>query len=340
MSLARYIRQIVQGTGSVNDLPEPEAHDLYAAVLDGGASELETGAMLAALRLKGETHTELLGFYRAMSDRVHALKVSSATPRPLVFATYGGGRNEPNLLALLPLMLQRLGIPVLLHGTLEGGDRVASVYILRHLGILPCVTLAQAQKAMDQDGLAFVPTAVLCPALAAQLALRSRLGFRNTAHTLAKVINPFQQRSVQVASATRCEQFSRLEALLSATGVEALLLKGTEGEPFANPRQRPRMLYFKDGVRRTLFDEEPVSCRGSVSLPAAVDAAATAAWIRLAVNGRVPVPHPLVNQFACCLFASGYTEDMNQAKAIAAVEAGGLAPRPVDDVAAQTLVTQ
>jgi len=38
------------------------------------------------------------------------------------------------------------------------------------------------------------------------------------------------------------------------------------------------------------------------------------------------VPHPLVNQLACCLYAAGYTEDMNQAKAIAAVEAGGLTP--------------
>ncbi len=43
--------------------------------------------------------------------------------------------------------------------------------------------------------------------------------------------------------------------------------------------------------------------------------------------GQVPIPHPLVNQLACCLYASGYTDDMNQAKAIAAVEAGGLTPQ-------------
>lgn len=64
-----------------------------------------------------------------------------------------------------------------------------------------------------------------------------------------------------------------------------------------------------------------------MSLPATIDAAATAAWIRQAMAGQVPIPHPLVNQLACCLFASGYTDDMNQAKAIAAVEAGGLTPQ-------------
>ena len=51
-------------------------------------------------------------------------------------------------------------------------------------------------------------------------------------------------------------------------------------------------------------------------------------WIRQAIAGQVPIPHPLVNQLACCLYASGYTDDMNQAKAIAAVEAGGPTPPP------------
>lgn len=318
----------MQGAESSSDLSEEEAHDVFAAILDGGASELEIGAALAAVRVKGESLSEMLGFFRAVAERVHALKAPPSAPTPLVFAAYGGGRDEPNLLPLLPLMLQRLGVPVLLHGTMEGGGRVAAIYILRELGIMPCGTLAQAQKALDEEGLAFVPTAVLCPGLATLLALRSRLGFRNTAHTLAKLLNPFADRCVRVASATRPEQLRALEALLSATGIEALLLKSAEGEPFANPRQRPRMLHFRDGTAQTLFDEEPASSRPALSLPAAVDAAATAHWIRLALNGRVPVPHPLVNQFACCLFASGYTEDMNQAKAIAAMESGGLASQP------------
>jgi anthranilate phosphoribosyltransferase len=328
MSLARHIRQVVQGAESSNDLSEDEAHDLFAAILDGGASELEIGALLSAVRMKGESLSELLGFCRAVGERVHTLRAPSFPPMPLVFAAYGGGRDEPNLLPLLPLMLQRLGIPVLLHGTMEGGGGVAAVYVLRELGIMPCGTLAQAQKALDEEGLAFVPTAVLCPGLATLLALRSRLGFRNSAHTLAKLLNPFADHCVRVVSATRPEHLAALEAFLSATGIEALLLKSTEGEPFANPRQRPRMLHFQEGTAQVLFDEEPASSRGAVSLPAAVDATATAQWIRLALSGRVPVPHPLVNQFACCLFASGYTEDMNQAKAIAAVESGGLASSP------------
>jgi anthranilate phosphoribosyltransferase len=122
-------------------------------------------------------------------------------------------------------------------------------------------------------------------------------------------------------------QLEQLETFLFATGFDALLMKNTEGEPFANPKQRPRIKFFRQGEAVVLFEEEMQSTRGTLSQPSAVDAAATAAWVKQAMAGQVPIPHPLVNQLACCLYASGYTDDMNQAKAIAAVEAGGLTPQ-------------
>ena len=33
------------------------------------------------------------------------------------------------------------------------------------------------------------------------------------------------------------------------------------------------------------------------------------------------MPLPIINQFACCLYAAGYTKDFTEAKAIAAVKA-------------------
>jgi anthranilate phosphoribosyltransferase len=43
------------------------------------------------------------------------------------------------------------------------------------------------------------------------------------------------------------------------------------------------------------------------------------------LDGHSPLPQPLANQLACCLYASGYADDFNQAKAIVAVEANGVA---------------
>jgi len=79
------------------------------------------------------------------------------------------------------------------------------------------------------------------------------------------------------------------------------------------------------GACRVLFDAENAALRHVAALPQSIDAHGTAAWIRRAMAGEVPLPLPLLNQIACCLYGAGYTDDMIQAKAIVAVETGGLA---------------
>ena len=94
---------------------------------------------------------------------------------------------------------------------------------------------------------------------------------------------------------------------------------------FANPQRRPRMEHVRDGVCVSLFEAEAANGPSANNGPDGIDAKATADWIRLALSGSVPIPHPLLNQLACCLFACGYTETFNQAKAIVAIETGNLA---------------
>ena len=134
------------------------------------------------------------------------------------------------------------------------------------------------------------------------------------------------ETGVVVAGASSSADVAKLAGFLAGLGSTALLLAGTEGEPFANPRRRPRIDHFGEGVRQVLFEEEAGPVKPVAGLPASIDAHATAEWMRQALSGRAPIPHPLVNQLACCLYACGYTDDMNQAKAIAAVEAGSLGP--------------
>lgn len=326
MNLGHIVKQLARGQAAADDLSEEDAHALFAAVLDGGIPDLELGAILTALRLKGEAGAELLGFYRAVTERLYPLQAPASRLRPLAIPAYGGARSEHNMLPLLGLLLRRLDVPVLFHGTLEGSGRVACAYILRELGIMPSATLAQAQKALDEQLLTYVPIAALCPGLASVLALRHRLGVRNAAHTIVKLIEPFEGQGVRMASARDNAQLQRLGAFLSVTGLPGLLLRSTDGEPFADPRRRPKIEWFDQGERRVLFDEEAGPVRPVAGLPASIDAHSTAVWTRQALDGRAPIPHPLVNQLAACLYVCGYTEDMNQAKAIAAVETGSLGP--------------
>jgi anthranilate phosphoribosyltransferase len=220
---------------------------------------------------------------------------------------------------LLALMLKRTGVPVLVHGTLEGHGRVASALIFRELGIMPAGSLAQAQAGFDREGIAYVPLAALAPGLAQLLSLRSRLGVRSSAHTLAKLIDPFSGAGLRVIPVTHPYYLTRVREFLIASGQTALLMRSTEGEAYANPGKRPRIDFYRGGELQILFDEEHVPEEDRPAAPDTVEAKATASYIRSVLEGAEPVPRPIANQLACCLYASGHADDFNRAKALAAV---------------------
>ena len=328
MSYASYIREIGRGAEGARDLPLDAARQLYGAMLDGGVPDLEMGAIVLGLRLKGESTEEMLGFLAAVSERTHLLDLPPGRIRPVVLPSYNGARKEANLTPLLALMLKKFGVPVLIHGLLEGFGRVTSGHVFRELGIMPASTATQAQLALQKEGLAFVPLSALSPGIHNLLALRARLGVRNSAHSLVKMIDPFGGQGLLVAAATHPAFIDLMRDMLQIRNQHAILLRGTEGEPYANPKRRPRLESIAINGVETLFEAEHDSLRALPNLPEASDAASTAKWTRRVLENQLPLPLPIANQLACCLYASGYAEDFNQAKAIVAVETNALVSSP------------
>ena len=325
MSLTQAIKLLSGEIAGERELNEREACALMSAMLDGGMGELELGALLALLEHKPVTLCELLGYCAALTPRCSRLKPPQARSLPVVFAAYHGVRSQPHLLPLVALTLQRLGVPVLVHGALDGAGGVAAAYVFRELGVFPCASLSQAQSRLDEKKIAFVPTAVVAPGFAELLALKGRLGFGGFIQALARLLAPFGAEALHVVGINSVTGSTLLREYFVVSGARALLFEGVEGEAFADPRCRPRIECIDADGPRALFDAETVTLRHTAALPAAADAQTVASWTSRALAGEVPLPLPLVNQVACCLYASGYTDDMNQAKAIVAVETGSLA---------------
>ena len=321
MNFAHFIREIGRGKEGARDLEFAEAQQLYGAMLDGGVSDVELGAIMIALRMKGEAIEEMAGFMAAVNERLYALDCPRDRIRPVVIPSYNGARKGANLTPLMAMLLQRFGIPVLVHGPIEGYGRVTSAQILREFGILPVTSRVQANQQLKDGQLTFVPSSVISPGLAQLLALRGRLGLRNSAHSLVKMIDPFAGRGLVLAAATHPEYLEMMRELLAKLGVSALLLRATEGEPVANPKRRPRIEYLHDGAVDLLFEAEHDSLKSLPHLPEDCDVRSTVDWMRAILSGVHAIPAPLANQLACCLYATGYAEDFNQAKAIVAVDA-------------------
>jgi len=307
------IKEVGRGKDGARDLDEATATALYGAMLDGQVPDLELGALLVAFRIKGESEAEMLGFYRAMQSRMARLQRPFGKPLPVILPTYNGARRQGNLTPLLALLLQKLDVPVLVHGVRADPKRVTSAEVFEGLGVPASESLAQVQARLNAGEVAFVPIDILSPALNAMLELRWRLGVRNSTHTLVKLADPFDNQSVRVVSVSHPPYIDRMASFFRDTQARALLLRGTEGEVYANPKRCPRMAWFDAGHEQLLAEADEGVLASVPPLPDEMDAQVTAQWIRQALAGEVPVPQPMLKQVSCCLVATGAVADMNAA---------------------------
>ncbi|HEO9138946.1 TPA: DNA-binding protein YbiB [Escherichia coli] len=280
------------------------ARGLYAHMLNGEVPDLELGGVLIALRIKGEGEAEMLGFYEAMQNHTIKLTPPAGKPMPIVIPSYNGARKQANLTPLLAILLHKLGFPVVVHGVSEDPTRVLTETIFELMGITPTLHGGQAQAKLDEHQPVFMPVGAFCPPLEKQLAMRWRMGVRNSAHTLAKLATPFAEgEALRLSSVSHPEYIGRVAKFFSDIGGRALLMHGTEGEVYANPQRCPQInLIDREGMR-VLYEKQDTA--GSELLPQAKDPETTAQWIERCLAGSEPIPESLKIQMACCLMATG-----------------------------------
>ncbi|AVO43262.1 DNA-binding protein YbiB [Simplicispira suum] len=293
MAISHYLKIIARGAQGARPLPREHACDLMGQVLDGSASDLEVGAFCIAMRVKGETPEEMAGFLDAVHARLAPLPASTRTL--VVLPSYNGARKLPVLTPLLALLLAREGLPVLVHGTATEDSRIFSQNVLAALDV-PALSAIQT---IAPGSVAFAPTALLLPGLARLLAVRRTLGVRNSAHSLVKLMNPLAPvggRALVVGSYTHREYAESMAATFALTGADALLLRGTEGEPVADARRMPQMDGFVAGAVTRLEEAQGGPLASLPELSASTDLDGTAALTRAMLDGRLPVPDPIARQ--------------------------------------------
>lgn len=298
---ARYIKEIGRGPNGARALTAEDTHALYSAMLDGRVSDLELGAVLLAYRVKGETADELAAMLAAAHASFEPIQTAHGGYRPVSIPSYNGARKQPNLVPLLALLLAREGVPVLVHGVTEDPGRVTSAEIFTHLQIAHAQTPADIEDSLAARRLAFAPITTLAPKLARLLALRRRMGVRNSTHTLVKILQPFASLGLRLVNYTHPPYRDSLTQLFSthpdAAAGGALLARGTEGEAVADTRRQVQIDWLHDGICETrVAAERSSSDAPEVELPEARDAATTAAWIDAVLRGEAPVPGAIERQ--------------------------------------------
>jgi anthranilate phosphoribosyltransferase len=284
-----------------------DAQTLYGAMLAGRVSDLELGAILLAMRIKGESVDEIAGFLAAAEASFAPLAAPPGSHAPIVIPSYNGARKMANLTALLALLLAREGVPVLVHGVATDPGRVTTAQVFTALGLASAASNDDVALDFARGQPSFMTIDVLAPQMARLLSLRRILGVRSSTHTLVKIMQPFAGPALRLVSYTHPEYLEMLGQYFQNAAPhergDAFLMRGTEGETVANANKAQQIDWFH-GAERTVLVQKQAVVQQLPLLPAERDAATTAAWIHAVLRGEIAVPASIAEQVAQCLLVS------------------------------------
>ena len=179
-----HIERVADGT----DLTQAEAREVSTLVFEE-ATEAQIGAMLAALRAKGETEAEIAGFAEGMRA---AARTISPDREPLVDTCGTGGDDHDtiNVSTASAIVASGAGVPVAKHGNYSVSSSSGSADVLEVAGVNVEAEPAAVERAIERDGIGFMLAPVFHPAMRAVIGPRRELGMRTVFNVLGPLTNP------------------------------------------------------------------------------------------------------------------------------------------------------
>lgn len=193
------MRQVLEDLLAGKDLTVAEAEELVRVLTGGEIDPAAAGALLIALRAKGETPDEVQGFARVMRELATdpEIDISGAVD---VVGTGGDGSGSLNLSTGSALLAAAAGVPVIKHGNRSLTSQSGSADVLEQLGLPMPLDGDQARRLFAASGFTFLFAPHYHPAFAAVGPVRRALGVRTVFNILGPLTNPAAPRYMVIGA--------------------------------------------------------------------------------------------------------------------------------------------
>jgi anthranilate phosphoribosyltransferase len=320
------IREALAAVVGGRDLTSAEMTAVVGRIMDGEATPAQVGALLTALRMKGETVDEVVGAAQAMRERMLRLPAKGEVLLDTC-GTGGDGSGSVNISTLASFIVAACGVKVAKHGNRALSSRSGSHDVIEALGIDPAPTPEVALRCLDQANLCFMFAPMFHTATRHAAGPRRELGFRTFFNLLGPLTNPAGTRYHVngVFARDRCDFVARAHKQLGAK--RALVLHGTGGLDEIAPAGPTVVAELRDGQVTSyeispkdfgLAEHDPAGLRGG-------DAAENARLLRQTLAGAPGAYRATaLMTAAACLYTVGQAPDLRTAceQAAAALDGG------------------
>ena len=233
------ITEAVRGLVERRDLTRIEAAAAMDAIMSGAATNAQIAAFLTALRMKGETVEELIGFAQVMRQKAVRVRTKgeevaalTGTDREMLIDTCGTGGDAAgtfNVSTATAFVVAGAGLKVAKHGNRSVSSLCGSADVVEALGVSLELPPAAVARCVDEVGIGFLYAPLLHTAMKHVMAARREMGIRTVFNMLGPLTNPAGANAqvIGVYSAALTDPLARVLAELGT--VRAFVVHGADG---------------------------------------------------------------------------------------------------------------
>ncbi|MCY1716982.1 anthranilate phosphoribosyltransferase [Microbacterium sp. SL62] len=208
------------------DLSVSESTWAMRKVMAGEATPSQLGGFLMALRAKGETVEEIVGFRDAILEAAVPLPVRAEV---LDIVGTGGDRyGTVNISTMAAIVAAASGVPVVKHGNRAASSASGSSDVLSSLGIGLTLSPEKVAEILDHTGITFAFASAFHPGFRHAAATRSELGVPTVFNFLGPLCNPARAEANAVGVA-HLDRVPLITGVFRTRGATALVFRGDDG---------------------------------------------------------------------------------------------------------------
>jgi len=195
-----------------------EASSALSTIMTGQATDAQIAGLLIALRAKGETVDELVGFARTM--REHGIKLHIEDPNAIdMCGTGGDSLGTFNISTVASFIVAGAGVTVAKHGNRSVSSQSGSADVLTALGVNIQCSAETVQSCINHVGIGFLFAPLFHPAMKHAAKPRMELGVRSIFNMVGPLTNPAGVKR-QVVGVYKAQVAPLLAGALQKLGAE------------------------------------------------------------------------------------------------------------------------
>jgi anthranilate phosphoribosyltransferase len=308
--------ELVSGGGT---LPAPLAEAAMEELMDGSASPVQVAALLAMMRVRGETPEELAAFARVM--RARAIRVDAPDDAVDLCGTGADHLRTFNISTLASFVVAGAGASVAKHGNRAITSSSGSADLVEALGIPLDPGPEAVARSIREIGFGFMFAPAYHPALKHAMPIRRELPMRTVFNLLGPLSSPAGVRR-QLLGVAEPGLVALIAGALTRMGtVRAIVVHGADGSDELSLTGPNRAVLVEDGEMRDLvIDPGDYGLAGAPPGALTGGDAQTNSAIALSVLGGEPgaARDVVVLNAGAALFAAGRAAGVGEGIGLAA----------------------